>query len=672
MKRAILWGFVALLFLLLSVSPSAAQNTTGVNWGRGPFGDAQFWAINPPGVGIRWKNQVENLLGAGVGLGTGHIYYVDSGVAVAGAGTSWTAAKATLAGAIALCTANNGDIIYVAAGGGESLTGSVAVNKAGITIIGCGNGSDQPTYLYTTTDSALTVTVAGVTIRNLRFKPGVSAVVTAISLSAAADYFTLEDCEFVDPGTATYEFYDMVTLATGTDYCTIRNNRFISTVNTAGCNQAIDVDAGIVNRLTITNNEFQGNFAVAAIHSSRADTNALIGWNIVHQETSGQFAIEFTAAATGMCIDNMLYSDAYATTLDPGSLACFGNLAMNTVDLTAGAIPPRPAISTVTAGSADDILAKLYYAADGTGAYPATVANNSALAKILSKSGTAAASSFDNTTDSLEAISDKVTATMDTTAASHVTPATVGAMLQPLTSGTATAGSATTITLQSTASALADFYKGNTIQIVAGTGVGQSRVIVSYAVTSYIATVSPAWVTTPGATSVYVVYGNSPLQAGLQDPVYGRMNYLVVDPGVFDTSGVWSTSSASHRVLTITGACRVRCMVQCITTVTTASDTGTIALGVTGNTAALMAAYTLISGGFAGGDILSVSGTTGTTPIGVTPFANAFLDFVTVGGVNFGYTIATNALTGGHVLFHIWWTPLDSTGACVAGTGGAL
>jgi hypothetical protein len=95
-------------------------------------------------------------------------------------------------------------------------------------------------------------------------------------------------------------------------------------------------------------------------------------------------------------------------------------------------------------------------------------------------------------------------------------------------------------------------------------------------------------------------------------------------------------------------------------------------LGVTGNTSSFMAAYTLGAGAFLNGDILSLSGTTGTTPVGTTLSSNAMLDFTTVGGVNFGYTIATNAITDGHLLFHVWWRPLDATGACAAGTGGAL
>ena len=54
-------------------------------------------------------------------------------------------------------------------------------------------------------------------------------------------------------------------------------------------------------------------------------------------------------------------------------------------------------------------LEKLTGAADGEDVYPAAVANDSVIAKIISKANPAASSSYDNTTDSLEALSDKIT-----------------------------------------------------------------------------------------------------------------------------------------------------------------------------------------------------------------------------------------------------------------------
>lgn len=79
--------------------------------------------------------------------------------------------------------------------------------------------------------------------------------------------------------------------------------------------------------------------------------------------------------------------------------------------------------------------------------------------------------------------------------------------------GTAQAGAAGTITLDASASAVDDFYNGDTVYISSGTGAGQVRQIVDYVGATKVATVYSAgppvqgaqWVTAPDATSVFVV-----------------------------------------------------------------------------------------------------------------------------------------------------------------------
>ncbi len=71
-------------------------------------------------------------------------------------------------------------------------------------------------------------------------------------------------------------------------------------------------------------------------------------------------------------------------------------------------------------------------------------------------------------------------------------------------SGTASAGAASTLTLTG-ASAVDSTYNGQTILITGGTGVGQARVISGYVGATKVATVSPAWSTTPDNTSTFTV-----------------------------------------------------------------------------------------------------------------------------------------------------------------------
>lgn len=71
--------------------------------------------------------------------------------------------------------------------------------------------------------------------------------------------------------------------------------------------------------------------------------------------------------------------------------------------------------------------------------------------------------------------------------------------------GLAQAGSATTITLATTASSVNDIYNGTTIYISTSTGTGQVRLITDYVGSTKVATVSPAWVVNPGSSSVYKI-----------------------------------------------------------------------------------------------------------------------------------------------------------------------
>lgn len=77
--------------------------------------------------------------------------------------------------------------------------------------------------------------------------------------------------------------------------------------------------------------------------------------------------------------------------------------------------------------------------------------------------------------------------------------------LQAIRSNTAQAGGATSITLDASASATNDFYKGAVVFLTGGTGAGQYRLITAYNGTSKAATVTPAWATNPDNTSTFAV-----------------------------------------------------------------------------------------------------------------------------------------------------------------------
>nr|MDD5328084.1 hypothetical protein [Phycisphaerae bacterium] len=164
----------------------------------------------------------------GVINGTGETFYVDSGAA-GGAGTSWATAVVTIDEAVNLCTANRGDIIYVAQGHAENIAGAagVACDIAGIKIIGCGEGDDMPELSFTAAGSTFAISAADVTVQGIRFLGNYTNGVTeCIDVTATGDGARIIGCEFRET-TSDKELLKMITLTADADRCVIAYNRFL-------------------------------------------------------------------------------------------------------------------------------------------------------------------------------------------------------------------------------------------------------------------------------------------------------------------------------------------------------------------------------------------------------------------------------------------------------------
>lgn len=103
--------------------------------------------------------------------------------------------------------------------------------------------------------------------------------------------------------------------------------------------------------------------------------------------------------------------------------------------------------------------------------------------------------------DAVAEIADKV---WDEETSGHVSVGTFGQREYIIRANTAQAGSATTITLDASASASDDFYNDDLLFITAGTGAGQSRFITDYVGATKVATVG-TWVTNPSSDSVFCI-----------------------------------------------------------------------------------------------------------------------------------------------------------------------
>lgn len=169
-------------------------------------------------------------------LVTGNVYFVDSGAT----GTSDSndglrpdRPLATFDGAIGKCTANNGDIIVLMPGHAETTT-AIAADVAGVKVIGVGHGSARPTITATTGASDLIdVTAASFYIENVVLVGAASGVTSLLALSAAADYFHMNNCEIRSGAAPLIQ----MAIAPGADYGIIENCLFKGT--------AADIDNSI-------------------------------------------------------------------------------------------------------------------------------------------------------------------------------------------------------------------------------------------------------------------------------------------------------------------------------------------------------------------------------------------------------------------------------------------
>ncbi len=121
---------------------------------------------------------------------TGNVFFVDSATGSnSNDGKSVSAPVATLDYAIGLCTANKGDIIYLMPGHAETTT-AIALDVAGLTIIGLGVGASRPTLTATTAATDLiNISVASTWMENIILVGAASGCTALVDIAGADNTF---------------------------------------------------------------------------------------------------------------------------------------------------------------------------------------------------------------------------------------------------------------------------------------------------------------------------------------------------------------------------------------------------------------------------------------------------------------------------------------------------
>ena len=133
----------------------------------------------------------------------GDIFWVDSGVGSNQNPGTFARPFSTVDYAVGRCTASNGDQIHVKPGHAETFSAAngIALDVAGVSVIGHGDGNLRPTFTFDTADTAdIAISAASVTLHNLIFSANFADIVRAINITAAG--VTLSELEFRDTAAA--------------------------------------------------------------------------------------------------------------------------------------------------------------------------------------------------------------------------------------------------------------------------------------------------------------------------------------------------------------------------------------------------------------------------------------------------------------------------------------
>uniref|UniRef100_A0A6M3KYK6 Uncharacterized protein n=1 Tax=viral metagenome TaxID=1070528 RepID=A0A6M3KYK6_9ZZZZ len=262
---------------------------------------------------------------------TGNVFYVDSGSGINAIGRGKTAKKplASLAYAFSSdqLTASNSDVVVAMPGHTETISssGGIAMDIAGVMVIGLGTGTSMPTFTYTTTQYAsITITADDVTVKGCRFKIGASSsadgLVAAFDISAAnAD---VSGNEFILTATSA-QMAAAIVLDASADDSKIFSNTFIGSTDTgavAAIQYTTTTGTGSTDRVEIAHNTIYGDFSTAPVTGAYTGTLNRIHNNAITNFNSGDFAIEFTGAAftRASIYDNIISTDSPVTAIDPG------------------------------------------------------------------------------------------------------------------------------------------------------------------------------------------------------------------------------------------------------------------------------------------------------------------------------------------------------------------
>jgi hypothetical protein len=263
-----------------------------------------------------------------VGMSTGNVYFVDDSGSNDNVGTDSDHPFAGINYAVGRCTASKGDVIFVMPGHSEAITAvdAIDIDVAGVSIIGLGNGTDQPRIDYTLAAGEVIIGAASVLIQNINFHANVPEVLKGIDIEAAGTNFTIKNCRFDVETTGTDEFMYCINVVAGASNGLIEDNYMNMGIGNASAGILLE---GASVGIQILRNKILGDFTVANINGTGAISTTIdIGYNILTNGDGGNLGT-LPCIAMYAGTDGIIFNNYLACNVATKAAAMVGNKCMN-------------------------------------------------------------------------------------------------------------------------------------------------------------------------------------------------------------------------------------------------------------------------------------------------------------------------------------------------------
>lgn len=258
----------------------------------------------------------------------------------------------TLQKAVDLSLANRGDIIMIMPGHAETVSSATALqlNKAGILIVGMGEGSKQPQFTLDTANTAtIPVSAANIGIINVKFVANFLAIAALFTVTAVN--FSISQCDIRDTS-AILNFAKVVNTGStdnAADGLVMENNNIVSLHATNAF--SLFAAVGNMDRVCVKGNNVRiastsGVAVVCPITAGKLLTNLRLDGNVINSTgatgtATGLLITTNGSTNSGMINNNQLFNLATTPLLVTASsgLHFMNNYVSNLADSSGKLVP---------------------------------------------------------------------------------------------------------------------------------------------------------------------------------------------------------------------------------------------------------------------------------------------------------------------------------------------